>query len=124
AQPGEDQDLEVEAEARPQPQQAADQAGGDAEPKEHEPGQERLGDRQRAAERPPVPVLDRAETRDHSRSPPLAAPFGRPMASRAISPMPPSEPSSEVASSGKNTTFWFGELANLPKASTYFCATK
>ena len=43
---------------------------------------------------------------------------------RAISPMPPSEPTSDVISSGTITIFWLGEVASLPNASTYFWAMK
>src|SRR5205085_2004202 len=47
-----------------------------------------------------------------------------PSTSLASSPMPPSVPISWVASTGNRMVLAFGEVANLPIASTYFCAIK
>src|SRR5690606_14098521 len=47
-----------------------------------------------------------------------------PSASLASSPMPPSVPISCVPSTGNRIVLALGLVANLPTASTYFCAMK
>ena len=42
----------------------------------------------------------------------------------AISPMPASEPSMLIASTGSMMTFWFGESASWPNALIYLSAMK
>ena len=42
----------------------------------------------------------------------------------AISPMPASEPSMLIASTGSMMTFWFGDSASCPNALIYLSAMK
>ena len=54
----------------------------------------------------------------------LSVPSSLPKTSRAICPIPPSDPISEDASIGISTTFEFFAVPIEAMASVYFCAMK
>jgi len=75
---------------------------------------------------PGVPVISEEDASEFGTPDLIAGAFGAslPSTSRANSPMPPSVPINWVASTGNRMVLALGEVANIPIASTYFCAMK